>query len=189
MGFAIAPLDRSHDRKQFACRQSDLDDWFQHRASQDDKRNIARVFVATDDELGVVGFYSLSSFTLAIDELPEGVGRKLPRYDAIHAALIGRLARDIQARGRGIGGLLLADAVRRVLGASRSVAVVVMLSIRFGKLKWGVTGLGKRFVACLVSANRFKNAMGEAIPNCTSCTLKTVLTLLEAIGDLQQPKR
>jgi ribosomal protein S18 acetylase RimI-like enzyme len=127
MGFAITPLEKGHDRRQFACGQPDLDDWFRRRAGQDDKRNIARVFVATDDELGVVGFYSLSSFTLAIEDLPEEVGRKLPRYDAIPAALIGRLARDVRARGRGIGELLLADAVRRILGASRSVAVFAIV--------------------------------------------------------------
>jgi hypothetical protein len=69
------------------------------------------VFVAVDDERGVVGFYSLSSFTLALDDLPEEIARKLPRYDAIPAALIGRLARDQQVRGAGIGDLLLADAV------------------------------------------------------------------------------
>jgi hypothetical protein len=80
MGLAIAPLDKGHDRKQFACGQPELDDWFRRRASQDDKRNIARVFVATDDDLGVIGFYSLSSFTLAIGDLPEEVGSKLPRY-------------------------------------------------------------------------------------------------------------
>ncbi len=127
MGFAIAPLEKGHDRKQFACGQPDLDDWFQRRAGQDDKRNIARVFVATDDDLGVVGFYSLSSFTLALEDLPEEVGRKLPRYDAIPAALIGRLARDVRARGRGVGELLLADAMRRILGASRSVAVFAIV--------------------------------------------------------------
>jgi GNAT superfamily N-acetyltransferase len=90
-------------------------------------RNIARIFVATDDDLGVIGFYSLSSFTLAIGDLPEEVGSKLPRYDAIPAAPIGRLARDIRARGRGIGELLLADAVRRILGASQSVAVFAIV--------------------------------------------------------------
>jgi len=63
MGFAIVPSDKGHDRKQFPCGQPALDDWFQRRASQDDKRNSARVFVATDDDLGVVGFCSLSSFT------------------------------------------------------------------------------------------------------------------------------
>ncbi|TIV76555.1 MAG: GNAT family N-acetyltransferase [Mesorhizobium sp.] len=127
MGFAIAPLDKGHDRKQFTCGQPDLDDWFHRRAGQDDKRNIARAFVATDDELGVVGFYSLSSFTLSIEDLPEEVGRKLPRYDAIPAALIGRLARDVRVRGRGVGELLLVDAVRRILGAGRSVAVFAIV--------------------------------------------------------------
>lgn len=127
MGFAVAPLNKGHDWKQFACGQPDLDDWFHRRAGQDDKRNIARVFVATDDKLGIVSFYSLSSFALSIEDLPEDVARKLPRYDAIPAALIGRLARDVRARGRGIGELLLADAVRRILGASRSVAVFAIV--------------------------------------------------------------
>jgi len=85
------------------------------------------VFVAVDDERGVVGFYSLSSFTLVIDDLPDEIARRLPRYEAIPAALIGRLARDQQVRGRGIGELLLADAVRRILGASRSLAVFAII--------------------------------------------------------------
>lgn len=66
---------------------------------------------------------TLSSVTLAIDDLAEEVGRKLPRYGAIPAALIGRLARDVRMRGKGIGERLLADAVRRVLGARGALAV------------------------------------------------------------------
>ena len=127
MGVRIEPLGKQHDRATFSCGQADLDDWFQHRASQDDKRNVARVFVAVDDELGVIGFYSLSSFTLSLRDLPEEIARKLPRYDAIPAALIGRLARDERARGRGIGELLLADAIRRILGAGRSIAVFAIV--------------------------------------------------------------
>jgi len=123
----IEQLGKQHDRATFSCGQADLDEWFQHRASQDDKRNVARVFVAVDDELGVIGFYSLSSFTLSLHDLPEEIARKLPRYDAIPAALIGRLARDARARGRGIGELLLADAVRRILGAGRSIAVFAIV--------------------------------------------------------------
>ena len=123
----IEPFGRRHDRAAFSCGQPDLDDWFRRRASQDEKRNIARVFVAVDDELGVIGFYSLSSFTLSIHELPEEMARKLPRYDAIPAALIGRLARDERARGRRVGELLLADAIRRILGAGRSIAVFAIV--------------------------------------------------------------
>ena len=126
MAVRIEPLG-SHDRSSFSSGQPQLDDWFRDRAGQDEKRNVARVFVAVDDELGVIGFYSLSSYTVALTDLPRGIARKLPRYDAIPAALIGRLARDVRARGRGMGELLLADAVRRILGAGRSVGVFTIV--------------------------------------------------------------
>lgn len=127
MALRIEPLDKAHDRAAFACGQAGLDDWFRRRAGQDERRNLARVFVAIDDALGVVGFYSLSAFTLALDELPDDLAGRLPRYDAIPAALIGRLARDLRVRGQGVGDLLLADAVTRILGASRALAVHAIL--------------------------------------------------------------
>lgn len=123
----IEPLGKHHDREAFSCDRSELDDWFRRRASQDEKRNVARVFVATDAALGVVGFYSLSAFMLSIPDLPEDVARKLPRYEAIPAVLIGRLARDERVRGQGMGELLLADAIRRVLQAERSIAVYAIV--------------------------------------------------------------
>lgn len=117
----------ARDRQSFSCGQPDLDDWFHRRAGQDERRNVARVFVAVDDEFGVVGFYSLSSFTLDIVDLPDDLAKRLPRYDAIPAALIGRLARDLRVRGQGVGELLIADAVARVLGAGQSVAIYAIV--------------------------------------------------------------
>jgi len=124
---SIEPLGKHHDRTTFHCGQPALDDWFRHRASQDEKRNVARVFVAVTPDLGVIGFYSLSSLSLSLEALPEEVAHRLPRYDAIPAALIGRLARDERVRGRGVGELLLADAIQRILGAGRSVAVFAIV--------------------------------------------------------------
>jgi GNAT superfamily N-acetyltransferase len=123
----IEPLGKQYDRATFTSGQPDIDDWFRRRAGQDERRNIARVFVAIDDERTVIGFYSLSSYTLALDDLPAELARRLSRYDAIPAARIGRLARDQRARGQGVGELLLADAVRRILGAARSVAVFAIV--------------------------------------------------------------
>ena len=123
---AIEPLGK-HDRAAFSCGVASLDDWFRLRAGQDEKRNVARVFVAIDDQGGIVGFYSLSSFTLTIADLPPEQAKRLPRYDAIPAALIGRLARDEKVRGEGVGELLLADAIRRVIGAARSLAVFAIV--------------------------------------------------------------
>lgn len=123
MDVILEPLGKQHDRSTFSCGQAELDDWFRRRASQDERRNIARVFVAVNPELGVVGFYSLSSFKLDFDDLPE----ELARYDGVPAARIGRLARDSRVRGKGIGELLVADAVRRILSAARSLAVFAIM--------------------------------------------------------------
>jgi GNAT superfamily N-acetyltransferase len=123
---AIEPLGK-HERRAFASGSAALDDWFHHRAGQDEKRNVGRVFVAIDDRLGVVGFYSLSTFTLTIVDLPPEHGRHLPRYDLVPAALIGRLARDLRVRGQGVGELLLADAIRRILSAASTLAVFAIV--------------------------------------------------------------
>lgn len=123
---SIEPLGK-HDRTAFACGLAALDDWFHRRAGQDEKRNVARVFVAVNDEQRIVGFYSLSSFTIAIADLPPEHASRLPRYGAIPAALIGRLARDERVRGEGVGELLLADAIRRVISAARSLAVFAIV--------------------------------------------------------------
>jgi ribosomal protein S18 acetylase RimI-like enzyme len=120
------PLSGRHDRSNFQCGASALDAWFRTRAGQDQRRNVARVFVALD-ERGIVGFYSLSMFTLTVDDLPPDLARKLPKYNALPAALIGRLARHVRARGQGLGELLLADAIARVLVAAESVAALAIV--------------------------------------------------------------
>ena len=123
----IEPLGGQHDRSTFSCGQPELDDWFRRRAGQDQKRDVARVFVGVDDRLAVVGFYSLSAFTLALEDLPDQFARKLPRYDAIPAVRIGRLARATSVSGPGMGALLLADAIRRILSIVRSVGVFAIV--------------------------------------------------------------
>lgn len=127
MDIVFEPLGSQHDRSKFCSGQADLDDWFRQRASQDERRNIARVFVAVESGLGVIGFYSLSSFKLDFADLPEELARKLPRYDGVPAALIGRLARDNRVHGKGVGGLLVADALRRTLSAAQSLAVFAIM--------------------------------------------------------------
>lgn len=121
----IEPLREDHDRAALRSDSAPLDEWFHRRAGQDDRRDGARVFVAVDDAGRVRGFYSLSSFTSTIPDLPPELARRTPRYDAVPAALIGRLARD--ARARGLGSLLLADAVRRTREATRSLAIFAVV--------------------------------------------------------------
>lgn len=119
-------LGSRHDRAAFSCGVPVLDDWFRVRSGQDQRRRVAQVFVALDGK-EIVGFYSLSMFTLALDTLPAELRRRLPRYEAIPAALIGRLGRAAHARGAGVGDLLLADAVNRVLAVTETIAAYAIV--------------------------------------------------------------
>lgn len=85
------------------------------------------MFVLTDDGKTVVGYYSLSQFSVWLSDLPPSMTAKLPKYPAVPATLIGRLALDKRFRGRGIGELLLMDALARCLAVSKLVASAAVI--------------------------------------------------------------
>lgn len=124
----IAPMATGHDRTSFRCGVAALGDYLHKRAGQDVKRRVSRVFVATTaDHPGVIaGYYTLSSLSLEFGQLPEKLARKLPRHP-LPAALLGRLAVSQDARGSGVGGMLLADAVRRTLAVSTEIAIYALV--------------------------------------------------------------
>ena len=96
-------------------------------AGQDVRRRIARVFVCTAGNVdAVLGFYTLSALAVDLASLPEALSRKLPRHP-VPCALIGRLAVDRSAHGRGVGRMLLADAVKRVVAADETVAMHALI--------------------------------------------------------------
>ena len=119
----FAPLGPEHDRSAFSCGEPALDDYLRRRATQDIRRQVARAFVALDLAPGAIaGYYTLSAASFAREQLPEAVARRLPRYP-VPAAILGRLAVDQRYQGRGLGELMLADAIKRVLRASDTLAV------------------------------------------------------------------
>lgn len=128
MAYQIRPLDGDADTAGFACGEKALDDYLQRYATQDIKRGVARVFVATpmDQATVVAGYYTLSAASVAAEALPETLRRKLPRYP-VPAALLGRLAVSQQAQGQGLGSILLVDACKRVAAASETLAVAAIL--------------------------------------------------------------
>lgn len=97
-------------------------------AGQDVRRCITRVFVATTpvDPRVIVGYYTLSTLSIELDQLPDRIARKLPRHP-IPAALLGRLAVDQHARGHGVGKMLLANAIQRTLAISDQIAIYAMI--------------------------------------------------------------
>ncbi|MBI0328350.1 GNAT family N-acetyltransferase [Burkholderia plantarii] len=121
----VAALGAAHDRTQFECGTPALDRYLRETVSQDVKRRVAACFVMLGRGV-VVGYYTLSGTSIALAELPREVTRKLPRYPAIPAVRMGRLAVDGRYRGRGLGGALLVNALRR---SARSEIPAVALTV------------------------------------------------------------
>ena len=105
-----------------------LDRYLKKQAKQDIKRRISRVFVATmpDNPKAVMGYYTLSTLSIELNQLPKKLARKLPKHP-VPAALIGRLATCNVAQGQGVGKLLLADAIKRTLAVSDQIAIYAMV--------------------------------------------------------------
>jgi GNAT superfamily N-acetyltransferase len=61
----------------------------------------------------IAGYYTLSSTSVQLAELPAQTVRNLPRYPLVPATLLGRLAVDRRHQGKGYGRFLLGDALHR----------------------------------------------------------------------------
>ena len=124
----IEPLSSTHDRPGFTCDVESLDNYLRKQAKQDIKRRISRVFVATTPEYPatIVGYYTLSTLSIELSQLPEALARKLPRHP-VPAALIGRLAVAQHAQGQGVGKMLLMDAIKRTLRVSDEIAIYAIV--------------------------------------------------------------
>ncbi len=124
----IEPLGVHHDKQCFACGVETLDTYFMKQAKQDVNRRIARVFVAisADKPSMALGYYTLSTLSLALTELPISLAKKLPKHP-IPAALIGRLACSKVAQGHGVDKMLLMDAIKRTISVCGQIAIYAVV--------------------------------------------------------------
>jgi len=122
----VKSLDARHDRLSFKCGVEALDRYFHTQAGQDSRKDVAAPFVLVAADGTIIGFYTLSSSSVLVGDLPMDAIRKLPRYPVVPATLLGRLAIDYRHRGKGAGRYLLMDALRRSMRSEiASFAVVV----------------------------------------------------------------
>jgi GNAT superfamily N-acetyltransferase len=123
VNWTVTPFDsKLHDRSSFSCGATELDRYLRNFASQDVRRDVSRVFVATAAGEKVLGYHSLSAASFRRDDLLAEHSKRLPRYP-VPAALLGRLAVDKSVTGQGLGAHLLMDALERVRLASETLAV------------------------------------------------------------------
>lgn len=116
---APVPLTADHDVSDFDCGEPVLDDWLRRRALDNESR-FSRTYVVCEGRR-VAGYYAIAAGAVERAAAPGKVRRNAP--DAIPVSVIGRLAVSRAHAGRGLGGDLLADALRRIAAASRSIGI------------------------------------------------------------------
>ncbi|MBD2604493.1 GNAT family N-acetyltransferase [Scytonema hofmannii FACHB-248] len=127
--FCIEQLEKHHDRASFSCGNEQLDRYLHSAVTQDKKRNIAIPYAIFDrDRQKIIGYYTLCMSGINLEQLPQSIVKKLPKYPIVGVTLIGRLAVAHDYRGYGWGKLLIMDALYRSLAVSQRTgcfAVVV----------------------------------------------------------------
>lgn len=127
----IEPFDpERHDRAGFGCGVEQVDNFFKRTANKLAKADNLRVFVMVAEEEPVIGFYALNAHAVSFADLPPKFARTRPSHGAIPAAYISMIGVDQRFAGRGHGGDLLADALKRIARAAEAIGIaVVMLDV------------------------------------------------------------
>ncbi|WP_159635035.1 GNAT family N-acetyltransferase [Sphingobacterium composti Ten et al. 2007 non Yoo et al. 2007] len=120
-------LEKNHNRKNFYCGIDELDNYLKQYANQDIKKRLAVCYVIANQNNGVIGYYTLSSNSIDLSDIPEDLAKSL-KYTEIPVVIIGRLAVHKDYQGNKLGQTLLIDALKRIVEISSLVgnhAVIV----------------------------------------------------------------
>jgi GNAT superfamily N-acetyltransferase len=122
----IEPLDTArHDRASFSSCVSQCDNFIRLTAGKLGKAGHVRTFVMTQDGRKLAGFYALNAHSIDYRDLPSEFARNRPASGSIPAAFVAMIAVDKGEQGKGYGGDLLADALKRIAQAQQSVGVSI----------------------------------------------------------------
>lgn len=116
MNYLTEPLDKKqkqHEIADFNCGTPVLNLWLKTQAGQAAKKRQSVTFVITNDQNVVLGFYALAvRKPFPTESLPPKLAAVFPI--GTNATVLARLAIDVSQQGKGIGGLLLREAMQRV---------------------------------------------------------------------------
>ena len=126
----IEPLDpATHDRSAFSCGVSRLDNFLKRTARKQQASDFTRVWVAVEGgQNTILGYYAMNAHSLEGEEgLPRSLTRHAPRSGGIPAVYLSMIAVDKRSQGRGLGRILLADALSRAAVVAEQIGLKVVV--------------------------------------------------------------
>ena len=124
----IHKYDRKYKRNKFDCGKEPLNNYIQKNATKDVKIGACTCFIIINDEEEVIGYYTLSTESIPIEDAPFQFQKKI-KYQYVPVILLGRLAIDKNHFGKGLGKFLLVNSLKKSLDVAKNhigaVAVIV----------------------------------------------------------------
>lgn len=104
-----------------------VDNFLQRTAGKLTRADNLRTFVLLDADDTLIGFYAVNAHAVNYASLPARFARDRPKHGGIPAAFIAMIGVDRRFQGRGHGGNLLVDCLRRIVRAADSLGIAVIL--------------------------------------------------------------
>ncbi len=162
----IAPpelLNAKHELAHFNCGENALDDWLKKRALASHAGGGARTYVIQEHQR-VLGYHCLASGSVASNETPSAkLRRNMP--DPIPMIVLGRLAVDGPYQKKGLGALLLRDAIFRAITAAKIIGIKGMFVHALTQeaknfyQKWGFQESPSNPMLLMISLKELEDAM------------------------------
>jgi GNAT superfamily N-acetyltransferase len=122
----IVPLERAHNRASFDCGEASLNVFLQCHALQNRNAGYSVTYILQEGASpDILGYHTISSGVFSCTLLPPHEAKKLPRY-MMPVLRLARLAVDRRQQGRGLGGLLLVDVLRRAVALTNEPGIAAV---------------------------------------------------------------
>jgi len=105
---------------------AEVDDWLVTKALQQQEKKLSTTKVLVDNARAIAGYYTLAIGEIEFAALPPEIVKKLPRRQ-LPVAVLAWLGLDSTRQGQGLGGRLLAQALRDCFEAGKTFAFVAVI--------------------------------------------------------------
>ena len=123
MSLKIEPLTKVHNRTEFDCGDDALNYFLQKTARQHMDKGLSKTFVLIDENSleEIVAYMTLVVCEVLAEDIPHQWANKYSRR--VPAAKLAKLAVSLEQQRKGLGELLLIDAMQKTLNVSNSMRI------------------------------------------------------------------
>jgi GNAT superfamily N-acetyltransferase len=122
----IGPLDPSVSRAAFSCGNGRIDNYFRINVRDQHEKYRIRAYTAVIGG-SVAGFYTLIAASRPPNALSEESEKKFGRVKYTPCVYLGMLGVDLSSQGKGLGKILMLDAMNKTLEIAERCGVYAMI--------------------------------------------------------------